>query len=40
MSYARGILGRVVVGCPANAHPQVSLVSAPLHHLCLLNFDI
>ena len=37
-SYKRGMLGRAVVGCPSNAHLQVWYLSAPLHHLCLLNF--
>ena len=35
---ARGIFGRAVVGCPSNPHLKVWCLSAPLHHLCLLNF--
>ena len=38
ISYARGILGRAVVACPSNAHPQLWCISAPFHHLCLLHF--
>ena len=38
ISYTRGILGRAIVSCPSNPHPQVWYLSAPLHHLCLLNF--
>ena len=37
-SYTRGKLGRAVVGCPSNAHPQLRCLFASLHHLCLLNF--
>ena len=39
ISYTRGIIGRAVVGCPSNAHLQLWCPSAPLHQLCLLNFD-
>ena len=38
ISHSRGTLGRTVVGCPSNAHPQLWCLSTPLHHLCLLNF--
>ena len=38
ISYARGILWRAVGLCPSNAHHQVWCLSAPFHHLCLLNF--
>ena len=37
-SYTKGIIGRAVVSCPSNAHIKVWYLSAPLHHLCLLNF--
>ena len=38
ISDTRDIIGRAVVGCPPNAHPQIWYLSAPFHHLCLLNF--
>ena len=33
ISEAGGILGRDVVGCPSNAHPQLWCLSAQFHHL-------
>ena len=36
--YARGIIWRAVGLCPSNAHSQLWCLSAPIHHLCLLNF--
>ena len=38
ISHTRGILGRAVVGCPSNVHPQLWRLSAPLQNLCLLKF--
>ena len=38
MPICRGILWRAVRLCPSNAHLQLWCLSAPLHHLCLLNF--
>ena len=38
IAYSTGIIGRAVVCCPSNAHPQLWCLSAPLHRLCLLNF--
>ena len=38
ISEAGGIAGRAVISCPSNAHLQGWYLSAPLHHLCLLNF--
>ena len=38
ISKAGGTIGRAVVGCQSNAHHQVWCLSAPIRHLCLLNF--
>ena len=38
ISEAEGILGRALVGLLSTAHLQIWSLSAPLHHLCMLNF--
>ena len=38
ISYATSILWRTISLCPSNAHIQLWCLSAPLHHICLLNF--
>ena len=38
ISYTGGIFRRARGLCPSNAHPQLWCLSAPLNHLCLVNF--